>query len=227
MIHVEWHLKWEAANILQMCPDLHAHVQACEEERLEQTVDPLKDEIDLDNFVNQGFQGNPQSLPNSLWLSSTSCAIRNNVTCDFQLEVLIKETPRPDTSDEVAMPAQMLEITTSDCACIYNANGKCIGMLNVDRLKTLLEAHKAAKKADIHATIQPPVQDSATEIMGLLSRQKAKQKHLCQEQNAPALSSALLPPDNRTSCYLHMNMNLHACFCPAREVQLQRIDELA
>eukprot|EP00983_Pelagomonas_calceolata_P019562 615740-Pelagomonas_calceolata.AAC.1 len=67
----------------------------------------------------------------------------------------------------------MPEVTTSECARIYNTHGKCVGMLTVDRLKTLLEAYEAARKAGIHATMQPPVQDPATEIMGLLSRQKA------------------------------------------------------
>eukprot|EP00983_Pelagomonas_calceolata_P056621 1144675-Pelagomonas_calceolata.AAC.4 len=68
-----------------------------------------------------------------------------------------------DTSDEVAMPAQMLEVITSERAY---------------RLQTLVKAYEAAKKAGIHATIQPPVQDTATEIMGLLSRQKAQQRHI-------------------------------------------------
>eukprot|EP00983_Pelagomonas_calceolata_P001481 50073-Pelagomonas_calceolata.AAC.1 len=78
MIHVEWHPKWEAADTLQMRPDLYAHVQAFEEESLEQTVDPLNDEKDLDNLVNQGFEGGPQSLSDSPWLSTTGCAIRKN-----------------------------------------------------------------------------------------------------------------------------------------------------
>ena len=65
----------------------------------------------------------------------------------------------------------------------YNANGKCMGMLTLERLRTLLEAYEAAKRAGIHDTIQPPVQDSATEIMGLLSRQKAHQKKsFCSKQ---------------------------------------------
>eukprot|EP00983_Pelagomonas_calceolata_P000098 2938-Pelagomonas_calceolata.AAC.1 len=78
MIHVEWHPKWEAADTLQMHPDLHAHVQAFEEERLEHTVDPLDDEVDLDNFVNQGFEGNHRNFSDSPWLSTIGCAIRKN-----------------------------------------------------------------------------------------------------------------------------------------------------
>eukprot|EP00983_Pelagomonas_calceolata_P008108 263316-Pelagomonas_calceolata.AAC.1 len=90
----------------------------------------------------------------------------------------MKKTLQPDTSDEVAMLAQVPEVTTSECACIYNANGNCVGMFNVDRFKTLVQAYEAARKEGIHAKIHPPVQGSATEIMGLLSCQKAQQKHL-------------------------------------------------
>eukprot|EP00983_Pelagomonas_calceolata_P049765 1141658-Pelagomonas_calceolata.AAC.1 len=78
MIYVEWHPKWEAADMLQMHLDLDAYVQAFEEERPEKTVDPSDNEIDLDIIVNQGFEGNPQSLSDSSWLSTTGCAIRKN-----------------------------------------------------------------------------------------------------------------------------------------------------
>eukprot|EP00983_Pelagomonas_calceolata_P078402 1154239-Pelagomonas_calceolata.AAC.19 len=177
-----------------MHPDLDAHVQAFGEEKPEQTVDLLEDEIDLDNLVNQGFEGNSESLSDSSWLPTTGCAIRKNATFDFQptnpqtdimptwqCDIIIrsvelmKESLHPNQPDEVAMPAQMPEVTTSKCACIYNASGKCVGMLTKDRLKTLLGAFEAARRAGIHAAIQPPVQGPATEIMGLLSRQKAQQ----------------------------------------------------
>eukprot|EP00983_Pelagomonas_calceolata_P016506 520411-Pelagomonas_calceolata.AAC.1 len=76
MIFVEWLPKLEAADLLQIHPDLRAHVQAFEEERLEHTVDPGRDELDLDNLVNQDFEGNPLSLSDSPRLSTTGCAIR-------------------------------------------------------------------------------------------------------------------------------------------------------
>eukprot|EP00983_Pelagomonas_calceolata_P050305 1141907-Pelagomonas_calceolata.AAC.3 len=130
MSHVEWHPKWEVADMLQMHPDLHAHVQAFEEERLDQTVDPLNGEIYLDNLVNQGFEGDPQSLSDSPWLSTTGCAICKNVTFDFQptnpqtdimttwqCQIIIrtvdldeihdmKETQQDDPSDEDTAPAK-------------------------------------------------------------------------------------------------------------------------
>jgi hypothetical protein len=215
MIYVEWHPKWEAEEMLRIHPDLDAHMQAFDaEERPEEIEDPLTIEIDLDNLVNQGFEGNPQSLSESPWLSTTGCAIRKNVTFDFQptnpqadtmptwqCEIifrsvdLMKEALHLDTTDEVAMPTQMPEVTT-ECACIYNANGKCMGMLTIERLTTLLEAYEAAKRAGIHATIQPPVQDSASEIMGLLSRQKAQQKNLLAQSKKVFNSNMFITPSH-------------------------------
>eukprot|EP00983_Pelagomonas_calceolata_P019480 612523-Pelagomonas_calceolata.AAC.1 len=75
-----------------MHPDSQAHVQAFKEKRLEHTVDPWNDEVDLDNLVNQGFEGNPQSLSDSSWLSTTGCAICKNVTFDF-----LPTNPQTDT----------------------------------------------------------------------------------------------------------------------------------
>eukprot|EP00983_Pelagomonas_calceolata_P127364 1161395-Pelagomonas_calceolata.AAC.4 len=40
MIYVEWHHKWEAAIMLQMHPDLDAHVQAFEEENRNKSRSP-------------------------------------------------------------------------------------------------------------------------------------------------------------------------------------------
>ena len=102
----------------------------------------------------------------------------------WQCDIIIRSADlmmkglHPDTCDDIAMPAKMPEVTTSECACVYNTLGKCVGMLTIDRLRTLLEAYEASKEAGFHDTIQPPVQDPATEIMGLLSRQKAQQKNL-------------------------------------------------
>eukprot|EP00983_Pelagomonas_calceolata_P019924 629472-Pelagomonas_calceolata.AAC.1 len=99
----------------------------------------------------------------------------------------------------------MPEVITSECACIYNAHDKCVGMLTIDRLQTLpavLEDFEAAKKAGIHATIQPPIQDTATEIMGLLSRQKAKQKHISAKSKKVYNSKAIITPP-------HIRLALH------------------
>eukprot|EP00983_Pelagomonas_calceolata_P065124 1148447-Pelagomonas_calceolata.AAC.1 len=65
MIHVQWHPRWEATEMLQMYPYPRAHVQAYEWESPEQTADPPTNETDLENFIqfnththlNQGFEG--------------------------------------------------------------------------------------------------------------------------------------------------------------------------
>jgi len=66
MIYVEWHPKWEDEEQLCIHPGLDAHVQAFDsEEHPELIEDPMTTDTDLDNLVNQGFEGNPQSLSDS------------------------------------------------------------------------------------------------------------------------------------------------------------------
>eukprot|EP00983_Pelagomonas_calceolata_P025796 808196-Pelagomonas_calceolata.AAC.1 len=78
MIHVQWHPRWEAAEMLQVHPELQTHVQVYEQEMPEQTSQTPTDETDLDNLIRQGFEGDPESLANFSWLSTTGCAIRKN-----------------------------------------------------------------------------------------------------------------------------------------------------
>jgi hypothetical protein len=48
----------------------------------------------------------------------------------------------------------------------------CTGMLSLERLNILLHAYNQSKRIGLHSTTQPPVQDVATEIVGLLQRYK-------------------------------------------------------
>eukprot|EP00983_Pelagomonas_calceolata_P059002 1145735-Pelagomonas_calceolata.AAC.2 len=104
--------------------------------------------------------------------------------CEIVVRIvdLMKNIQQRDPSDQAKVlakcSAHMPEVFTCEATCFYNTNGKCAGMLTIERLQTLLEAYKAAKMAGMHTTIQPPVQDTATEIMGLLSCQKAQPKQL-------------------------------------------------
>eukprot|EP00983_Pelagomonas_calceolata_P033349 1044102-Pelagomonas_calceolata.AAC.1 len=79
-------------------------------------------------------------------------------------------------------------------------------MLTIDRLQTLLEAFESAKKAGIHTTIQPSVKDTANEIMGLLSRQKAQQKHLSDQSKKVHNSNTLITPPHFRSALLRWCM---------------------
>ena len=67
---------------------------------------------------------------------------------------------------------QIPEHITCQAACVYNIHGKCTGMLSLERLNILLHAYNQTKWIDLHSTTQPPVQDAATEIVGLLQRYK-------------------------------------------------------
>eukprot|EP00983_Pelagomonas_calceolata_P005659 186020-Pelagomonas_calceolata.AAC.2 len=73
-------------------------------------------------------------------------------------------------------------------------------MLTIGKFKILVKAYEAAKKAGTHATIQPPVQDTATEIMGLLSCQMAQEMQLSAKSKKAHNSNALItPPHNRSA----------------------------
>eukprot|EP00983_Pelagomonas_calceolata_P049395 1141504-Pelagomonas_calceolata.AAC.1 len=120
--------------------------------------------------------------------------------CEINIRTvdLMKEPLQRDPSDQAAAPIQIPEVFTCESACIFNTNGTCVGMLIIERLQTLLEAYEAAKKAGKHDTIQPPVQDTATEIMGLLSRQKAQQKHLSARSKKANNSNSLNTPPSHS-----------------------------
>jgi len=79
-----------------------------------------------------------------------------------------------------------------EAACIYTIDGKCTGMFTTERLSILLECYNAAKAVGLHM-IQLPVQDSATEIMGLLQRLKSNQNHpYTAKTNKVDISNALI-----------------------------------
>jgi hypothetical protein len=64
------------------------------------------------------------------------------------------------------------EHITCQAACAYDIHGKCTGMLSLERLNILLHAYNQTKRIDLRNTTQLPVQDAATEIVGLLQRYK-------------------------------------------------------
>ena len=57
-------------------------------------------------------------------------------------------------------------------------HGKCTGMLSLERLNILLHAYNQTKRIDLRNTTQLPVQDAATEIVGLLQRYKLQMSSL-------------------------------------------------
>ena len=73
-----------------------------------------------------------------------------------------------DSEGEPKIP----EHITCQAACAYDIYGKCTGMLSLERPNILLHAYNQSKWIGLHSTTPPPVQDAATEIVGLLQRYK-------------------------------------------------------
>ena len=79
-----------------------------------------------------------------------------------------------DSEGEPKIP----EHITCQAACAYDIYGKCTGMLSLERLNILLHAYNQSERIGLHSTTQPPVQDAATEIVGLLQRYKFQMSSL-------------------------------------------------
>eukprot|EP00983_Pelagomonas_calceolata_P016628 524395-Pelagomonas_calceolata.AAC.1 len=85
----------------------------------------------------------------------------------------------PDTeshshSTHTLPPLTLPEIYTSHMACIYNAQGKCVGTMSPNRFQILYRAFYGAKIVGTYENITPAPTSSASELQGLLSR---KTKH--------------------------------------------------
>jgi hypothetical protein len=80
----------------------------------------------------------------------------------------LKPGSNKDSEGEPKIPEQI----TCQAACAYDIYGKCTGMLSLKRLNILLHAYNQSIRIGLHSTTQPPVQDAATEIAGLLQRYK-------------------------------------------------------
>eukprot|EP00983_Pelagomonas_calceolata_P084543 1156377-Pelagomonas_calceolata.AAC.1 len=82
--------------------------------------------------------------------------------------------PRADTAHSPSTPSipplVLPEVYTLQVACIYGTDGKCKGMLTLERINILHTAFDRAKHNGMHDTIQPHHKSFASELMGLFSR---------------------------------------------------------
>jgi len=67
--------------------------------------------------------------------------------------------------DDTMLP----EVYTDTVACIYNADGKCKGMLTPERLNILRKAFDRAKRSGLHDHVQPPPISFASELVCLIA----------------------------------------------------------
>jgi len=79
---------------------------------------------------------------------------------------------KPGSNKDSEVKPKIPEHKTCQAACAYDIHGKCTGMLSLERINILLHAYNQTKRINLHSTTQPPVQDAATEIVGLLQRYK-------------------------------------------------------
>ena len=61
------------------------------------------------------------------------------------------------------------EVYINTVACIYNVDGKCKGMLTLERLHILQKAFEKAKCSGLHSHIKPPPIRFASELIGLIA----------------------------------------------------------
>eukprot|EP00983_Pelagomonas_calceolata_P039378 1137162-Pelagomonas_calceolata.AAC.3 len=62
------------------------------------------------------------------------------------------------------------ETCKSRVACVYNAEGKCVGMITPERYDVLFKAFHKSKAEGLYDSICPPPASFASEILGLLAR---------------------------------------------------------
>lgn len=60
-----------------------------------------------------------------------------------------------------------------EVTAVYNQVGRCMALLLPDRAARLYMSYMSAKQAGMHTNIQPPVEDFATEMKGLVERDAA------------------------------------------------------
>ena len=166
-------------------PDFDKHVQSFKQSHLHNipSHSPAAD-TNVDNLTRQGYEGSTDHLQRH-WITTQGHPMRNKAyfdpettnpqadilptnKCEIwlrQIDLMIPGSNR-DSNGQSKIPLA----TTTHAACIYDTRGKCAGILTPDRLQILLQAYSAARQAGLHDSIQPPVQNEATEIMGLLHR---------------------------------------------------------
>ena len=114
--------------------------------------------------------------------------IRNKASCDLETKVILEANIFPTNKCEIWIRCidlmqpgsnkhpdgqpKLPHVISTQASCIYDTAGKCTGIITLEHLQILLRAYNKAKQDGLHESIQPPVQNEATEIMGLLRRYK-------------------------------------------------------
>eukprot|EP00983_Pelagomonas_calceolata_P118581 1160520-Pelagomonas_calceolata.AAC.2 len=118
---------------------------------------------------------------------------------------LVKHNPKPphnQTPPDAAthtppstIPPDLIlpEIYRSRAACIYNTDGKCVGMMPPHCFGVLYKAFHKAKAIGLHSSICPPPASFASEPMRLLARKTVLQNKYQRKRIKDSFSWTLPP----------------------------------
>eukprot|EP00983_Pelagomonas_calceolata_P048377 1141025-Pelagomonas_calceolata.AAC.7 len=128
-------------------------------------------------------------------------------SCEFWiLEIdLVKYNPKrppnqtpPDTATHTPPPTFpptliLPEIYRSRVACIYNTDGKCVGMMTSDCFDVLYKAFHKATTLGLYSNVYPPPASFASELMRFLAHKIVLQNKY-QSKRIKDSFSRMLPP---------------------------------
>ncbi len=112
-------------------------------------------------------------------------------------EYWVHEVRLIDHTDQNAQPheheSQPISYPTILAACVYEADGKCEGMLTPERLQILHQKYSKAKSTGLHHDVSPPPQSFAFELVGLFVR-KARATNQFDSKKIKDSFHCILPP---------------------------------
>ena len=191
LMQVTWSPIWEPKDQMDVWESFKEKV---EEFEAEQVTPPL--DLELDNLERQGFQVNSEGTYQ--WQSTQGHSIRSKATFDMQptnpqvdikatgqcevwvrdVEVVhIKDAHQPTNRSDRISPHNPASFPTTQmvkAACVYNPEGKCIGMMTPERMHLLKSCFDDAQAQGMHAGMTPPVHTFASELAGLLSERNKR-----------------------------------------------------
>ena len=167
-------------------PDYSVHVHNFDRIQSESQPDLAAADLTMDNLTRQWYDGDTHHLQNS-WHTTQGHQIRNKASFDLETsnpqvdisptnkcEIWIRciDLMQPGSNKHPDGQPKLPHVISTQASCIFDTIGKCTGIITPDLLQVLLQAYSKAKQDGLHESIQPPVQNEATEIMGLLRRYK-------------------------------------------------------
>ena len=191
LLEVTWSPTWEPKELMHSWASFQQMIQIYEAKQIAPPLDEGLDNLERQNFCT--------SINYSTWKSTQDKKIRSKACFDMQptiphvditptghYKVWIRTVDLVRLKDDIAQnklplinathKASLPELYEARAACIYNPDGKCIGMMTPERFRLLRERFHEAQKNGSHKVMSSPVQCLASEIAGLLQGHQARLK---------------------------------------------------